>query len=447
MTETRPRLADADGFELEALLYPITPVKFVTEYWGKKPLHVKGSRDKFKGLFDGATFTQAVASLGTTPTEHLRVSFDKKTPAQQRRPSSEPEDVSHLFPIPPETAGALFDAGATLCFTDIHLRVPRLAQFVAAIKRQLGYPGRVAFAGYLSPAGAGFNWHFDGRIASTLQIEGSKRWRFSSTVAIDWPRGNGLMMSDGSARYADSKTVARAPWERLGPLDKKKTNEVLLEPGDLLVLPAGTWHDAAGGTTGSLALNLSFTPVSYTSIVGDLLDALLASDPAWRSPTPLLPVPGGRLGEVDARGLETLGRQLANAARALTLTGPDSPEVVKLLASFVQSAGPPVAAPAPVGPIAEGDMFRIRADGNLYVREADRGTKLSVSVGTRIHSEATGPAMRFVRCALRAKEFSARDCREWGEEGMHLAWQEVQQVLAHLVAEGLIERVSSRRPG
>ena len=343
------RLIDAAGFELEALLHPIPPATFVNEYWGKKPLFVKGFREKYKGFFDGPALTHAIAHPGSSSPDHLHASFDKK--AQQKPASNEPEDLARTFPVPPEMAGTLFDAGATLCLTDIHARVPRLAHFVAAIKRQLGYPGRVAFAAYLSPAGAGFNWHFDGRIASTLQLEGSKRWRFSNRVAIDWPRGNGVMLSDGSARYGDSKTHPREEWERLEPLDKKKITEVVLEPGDLLVLPAGTWHDAAGGTTGSLALNLSFTPLSYTSFVGDLLDAVLAPNAGWRSPTPLLPLAGGAPWDVDPRGLEAISRQLSAAAEALRSMAADSSQVVKLWSAFVQSASPPIPlAPPPVGP-------------------------------------------------------------------------------------------------
>jgi ribosomal protein L16 Arg81 hydroxylase len=445
------RLVEAAGVELEALLHPVTPASFVSEYWGKKPLYVKGFRDKFKGFFDGPALTHAIANPGNASPDHLHASFDKKGAGQaQARPkpaSNEPEDVARTFPIPPEMAGTLFDAGATLCLTDVHARVPRLAHFVAAIKRQLGYPGRVAFAAYLSPAGAGFNWHFDGRIASTLQIEGSKRWRFSNRPALDWPRGNGVLLSDGSARYGDSKTHPREAWERLEPLDKKRVTEVNLEPGDLLILPAGTWHDAAGGSTGSLALNLSFTPVSYTSLVGDLLDALLAQNAGWRSPTPLLSVPGGAPWEVDPRGLEAISTQLAAAAEALRAMSADSAAMVKLWSAFVQNASPPIPlAPSIAGRIAEEDRFRLRADGNVYVRDVrdvDGGTKLSVTIGSR-STEAGGPAQRFLRRALLAKEFAAGDCLAWGEAGVRLAWGDVEQFLAHLVAEGLLERAPAR---
>src|SRR5208337_2351486 len=140
------------------------------------------------------------SAQGGAPGGHLRASFDKKAPAP-RSTGGAAVDASQNFPIPPELAGPLYESGATICLTEIDSRVPRLAYFAAAIKRQLGHPGLVAFNAYLSGPGAGLNWHFDARIASTLQIEGTKRWRFSKRVALEWPRGNALMKTDGSARY------------------------------------------------------------------------------------------------------------------------------------------------------------------------------------------------------------------------------------------------------
>src|SRR5208282_3237135 len=110
------------------------------------------------------------------------------------------EWASVAFRASLEQAVPLFNAGATLCVTQMETRVPRLAPFLAAIKRQLGYPGKVSFNAYLSPPEAGFNWHFDGRIASTLQIEGSKRWRFSNRTAVPWPHSNGALRADGTGQ-------------------------------------------------------------------------------------------------------------------------------------------------------------------------------------------------------------------------------------------------------
>jgi hypothetical protein len=433
----RRPLVESAGDELRALLAPVSPAAFVHEYWGKKPLFVKGFAGKYQGFFDGAAFIEAVAKPGRAPPDALRASFDKRVAAPGPSPSGAPESGTLLFTITPEQAGVLHEAGATICITEIEGRVPRLASFLAAVKRQLGYPGKLAFNAYASPAGAGFNWHFDARIASTLQIEGTKRWRFSRRPALEWPRGNGVRQTDGSAKYGEP--IPRADWERLAPLDENDVATVLLEPGDLLILPAGVWHDACGGTAGSVALNLAFLPFSHTNLVEEVLSGLLDSDPGWRSAMPLLPAPEGGPGAVDPAGLVALRRQLERAGDALRSLAADSPEMVRVWASFVQNASPlvPGAATPPRAPITATSRLRVRADGDVYVQSVEGGAKLHVSIGARLGMELAGPTMRFVQRALVAREMVAGDCIAWG-----FAWAEVERLLGHLVDEGLLEQVA-----
>jgi hypothetical protein len=428
------------GGELRALLAPIEPATFVRDYWATRALYVKGFAGKYDGFFDREMFGRALAP-GPVPPDYLRASFDRKTDAgTSADPRSAIELSSSAFRATLDQALPLYDAGATLCIAQIESRVPSLAPFVAAVKRQLGYPGKVSFNAYLSPAGSGYNWHFDGRIASTLQIEGTKIWRFSDAPAIPWPRANGSVRADGVAQYSDPGVVAQE-WERLAPFDPQAVSEVLLEPGDLLILPAGTWHEACGGTGGSLALNLSFTPISYTVLVGRLLDTLLAAEAGWRGPAPVLPaeVPGA----VDPEGVAAISAQLAHAAEALRALAGDSAAVVRLWESFVQ--GPTPGAPAPktpavaAPPVRPEQRLRVRADGNLCAMLADGGTRLCLLVGTSRDLELTGAAIPFVQRVLREGSFRADDCTAWSEDGVAFAWSDVETLLTSLVREGLLE--------
>jgi hypothetical protein len=317
-------LVQSSGNELRALLWPIAPETFVHDYWAKRPLFVKGFPQKFAGFFDTAAFSGALTGSGPLPPNFLRASFDKKTPAgASAPPPTSAELFSSAFPASPDQAVPLFDAGATLCVSQLETRVPALVGFLAAIKRQLGFPGKVSFNAYLSGQQSGYNWHFDSRIATTLQIEGTKTWRFSSRPTIAWPRSNGSLRADGTAQYSDPGVVAQ-PWEQLSAFDPADTTEVTLEPGDLLVLPAGVWHEACGGDAGSLALNLTFTPVSYTTLVRTLLDTILASEAGWRSPSPVLP--GEVAGEVDPIGIAAITRQWSGCGnRSCSTPIPASP--------------------------------------------------------------------------------------------------------------------------
>ncbi len=445
MTSLRP-LVECAGDELRALLAPVTPELFVHEHWAKKALFVKGFPTKYKGLFDRDRFIQAVAQGGSSAPDFLRASFDKKgdrTPGRGR--DATPDVGSIAFNASPEQAVPLFKAGATLCATQMEARVPALASFVTAIKRQLGYPGRVTFNAYLSPPGAGFNWHFDGRIASTMQIEGTKRWRFSNRPAVAWPRGNGALRPDGTGYYVDGGGET-GPSDRIQPLDLADTTEVVLEPGDLLILPAGAWHDACGGEGGSLALNLSFTPLSYTVLVRELIDAALGPDAEWRGPMPLLPLVSAPTGAVDARGLRAVAEQLGKAAALLASLSADDARVVGVWSSFVLATGlGPRRHRLPEAlPVAKNERLRVRSDGDIYVRLADGGTRLCVSVGTAGRLQATGDDLRFVQRMLSVRSFVAADCMTWDEVEGRTTWDEIAAMLTHLLREGVLEREGAR---
>jgi ribosomal protein L16 Arg81 hydroxylase len=444
LTRTLPTpLASAPaGCELKSLLWPITPEVFVHEYWARKPLFVKGFADKYKGFFDAAAFRRALAAPGAYSPDALRASFDVKTGAGASAAPKGDDCSSSVFRASIEQAVPLFKAGATLCLSQVETRLPELAPFLAAIKRQLGYPGKASFSAYLSPPGSGFNWHFDGRIASTLQIEGTKRWRFSNQPAIAWPRGNGTLRGDGTALYADATVTAQA-WERLAGFDANDSRDVLLEPGDLLILPAGLWHEACGGDEGSLALNLSFTPLPYTLLVRQLLDKLLTPEPGWRSMAPALPVDTS--GGTDAAGIAAIGAELARAAQALQALRGDSAAVVRLWQSFVQSADP--GQPAPLAstdrstPVERAGRLRVRSDGRVHAMLAEGGAVLCLTVGSGASIDVSGEAVPFVRRILAEGEFAAGDCLAWNGSGTAFDWSDVEQLLTRLRREGLLEEV------
>jgi ribosomal protein L16 Arg81 hydroxylase len=434
-------LVDAPaGDELRSLLGPVSPEQFVGEYWARKPLFVKGFPDKYAGFFDGAAFSRALSAPGPVPEDFLRASFDRKTETGRSALGLTPgAPRSSVFRATVEQAVPLFDAGATLCVSKIETRAPQLLAFLAAIKRQLGYPGNVSFNSYLSPPGSGFNWHFDSRIASTLQIEGTKRWRFSNHPAIAWPRANGTLDADGTAHYSDPRVTA-LDGERLAGFDERDTTEVLLEPGDLLILPAGVWHEACGGAGGSLALNLSFSAVSYTALVRDLLDTLLTPEAGWRGPAPVLPasVPG----EVDPAGVAAISAQLARAAAVLDTLRGDSAAVVRLWQSQVNSANPP--APAATARAADASIVpttRLRRcpGANPTATLADGGTLLCLTLGGNRTMDITGATIPFVQRLLTAGPFVASDCLSWNQNGAPFDWDDVASLLTSLCRGGLIE--------
>lgn len=236
--------------------------EFLSSYFERRPLIVRGTQGKFKHLFEPDDF-----KFGLERVAEIRAVFSGLWQAQIH-----PADIKEMI-----------KAGASVCVTGIENAHPKLLKVAESIKTELSYGGTVSFRAYLSPPDAGFDLHFDARVATTLQIMGSKRWWFSKAPATEFPNKN-------SPRQIE---VLRSKYA-LPELSQLRS--VLLRPGDLLCLPAGTWHRARAQSM-SLSLNLAFdhSGAGVFDVIVAALQEKFGNDPAWRAPLPAL-IRGGRDG-------------------------------------------------------------------------------------------------------------------------------------------------------
>jgi ribosomal protein L16 Arg81 hydroxylase len=287
---------------------PVAPETFLAEYWGRRSLHIPGSAAKFANLLDRRSFIKAAgkvdilwANLATT---------DRTQSA-------------HRIQIKPGQIDALYAAGFTICAKGLEKGSSALLALARGVKNALNYTGRVDFRAYMSGHRSGFTTHFDARHATTLQIEGTKKWRFAAGPSVLFPPAN-AEIREGIAEYVQADTVRRVrdlaldPPLATPPPDMEMT-EVVLQPGDVLYLPPGTWH-AAEAVGHSLAVNMAFnyaTDGSAIEMLADLLYVLLYPDPKWRGTPPAsigAPTDGRMPGCVSrflAEGLEDVRRALA----------------------------------------------------------------------------------------------------------------------------------------
>ncbi|HEX2828881.1 MAG TPA: cupin domain-containing protein [Burkholderiales bacterium] len=232
--------------------------EFVDEYFQRRPLALSRKRPRL-GRFD-FLFREDEFVHNLDRVQSIRAVFVKNRQAQ----------------IKPTEIKDMMGAGATICVTGMEGAHPRLGEAAKRIQAELAYSGRVSFRAYLSPPGKGFAVHFDARVATTLQISGTKKWWYSEEPAIPFPAFNsGKEPSGFSAEY-----------ERP---DLSGMRQVVLRPGDVLCLPAGVWHAAEAGPQGSLALNMAFDHNfgSAFDAVMRLLQPRLLRQAAWREPLPL----------------------------------------------------------------------------------------------------------------------------------------------------------------
>ncbi|HZH17806.1 MAG TPA: cupin domain-containing protein [Archangium sp.] len=263
---------------LHALLAPVPPELFLEHYWERKPLHIRGTPDKFRGLFDRSALERALTRQHERGIS-VRVSFDNER---------DEKSVGLHLPIDASQMGEYLARGATVCVDPLDRGAPELAAYAATLKRQLHHAGAVNVRAYLSTHGFGFNTHFDRNIATTLQLEGRKRWRFSEQPGVAFPLYNALLDPSGEVRYPGRRPGALEPWEQV-EADEDSFTEVILEPGDVLCLPAGTWHSAKA-IGHSLALNVSFSPLPFLELLQGAVGPLLAHEQEWRRSLPAPPL-------------------------------------------------------------------------------------------------------------------------------------------------------------
>ncbi|MEA2998638.1 MAG: hypothetical protein QOK17_471 [Sphingomonadales bacterium] len=252
------------------------PNRFFDHIWAGRPLHLRGRPVRFAGLFDRRRFDLALSRAAAASDPR---NFQVRTVVEDGHGS-----YTCTEPIAPEEVEDVLAGGSTICVRDIGVGDDRLAAFGDAVRRAAHFTGSISFNAYLSPDRSGADFHFDRCIATTLQIEGRKRWRYAPHPSVAWPPANARLPRGGDPEWT-LPWIGNRGWDELPPVAPRDFIEVILEPGDVLCLPAGTWH-AAKAVGGSLALNMSLSAQDGSSFFAILLKQIFEGDPAWRSGPP-----------------------------------------------------------------------------------------------------------------------------------------------------------------
>jgi ribosomal protein L16 Arg81 hydroxylase len=260
--------ARPNGHELRELLSPHLPEEFLAQYWGQQPLYIPGPTNKFTKLkFDMSALEQVIRETDRRDRFRMRfVGGDNK---------AKPKPINF-------ERYSIRDGKLTVCADWINERFESLASYCAGIKTSLHLPGSVFMTCYASPHGYGFGTHWDCQAVFVLQIEGSKCWRFSAKPAVQWPPT--LLPAAGIV----PELVRRYPWLEVQFPDagvEEQFIEQVLSPGDVLFLPAGTWHRARA-IGYSLALTIACPPMTVADFIDDLIRGHLSASANWRCNVP-----------------------------------------------------------------------------------------------------------------------------------------------------------------
>jgi len=312
MTDTTQK-TDWRTRDLDDLIDPVTVETFLRDYWGQQPLLVRGSPGKFTGLFDLDRLERLISMRADRQDGSFRLAA-----LRPARPE-EPLTTGWTEVIDPGAVTGELARGTTLCITDVSVRDPALDEMVRRIRRRIGLLGNLRFNCFLSPPGSGADLHIDARVTMSIQLHGRKGWMYGAKPAVEWPLSNAQLLPDGTPVWM-FPWRGSASWEQLEPVSPDQLSQVVLEPGDVLCLPAGTWHTAKAIDT-SLALNLSFSPPDMLDFVRIVLEDLLLERTEWRSGCPVTAQPPRDGGPPPKEVTTFLATRLREASAMLDAAG------------------------------------------------------------------------------------------------------------------------------
>ena len=276
---------------IQQLLAPMAASDFFAHHWGKKPLFLSGRSARFdETAFD---VEEMKARLATKPPAVALKAQFFDTAGKHRE-----------MPITARQISLCYDAGMTICAGPLEELLPAIGEWASALQRSAGFAGKLTIMNYWSPEGSGFGWHYDEVGVFICQIRGAKRWWFSPAPAVGCPRRPFVYTPQGVDQLRAQGIDLDAPQE-----DEAQT--VLLQPGDMLYLPAGTWHRTKAEGSESVALTVGAVGGGADSLVDKCLGEWMHQDRTWARALPFIEPSQLVRGEIPAVVAEELTERLA----------------------------------------------------------------------------------------------------------------------------------------
>ncbi len=267
---------------LGTLLGTLPPARFLERYWTQQPLVVRGAPARLPSLFRARALQSLDGVLGTNPSRVRAWFTDERGAAQSVELSAD--------------AARTLDLDRRLTIVVDTIRVPAVDALMESMKRELHTLSSAFGANaYVSPAGAGTRMHFDEQDVFLAQIRGKKRWRFAAQAQLKHPTEPHF-----GAKLGAENALSRPKFPERMP---RGARTVVLSPGDVLYLPAGTWHEAET-LKDSVGLTLTFPTSSWLDLLMLRLRERLVTREAWRARTVGILAPPSPL---QARALATFG--------------------------------------------------------------------------------------------------------------------------------------------
>jgi bifunctional lysine-specific demethylase and histidyl-hydroxylase MINA len=370
------------AFTFDEIMAPLGVERFFAEYEGRKPLHLKGRPDKFAEVMTWAKLGDLLSQATIWSQGSLLLVLDKKSIAAASYCASAPgRDGGQVMRPDPGKVQEYLRRGATLIANDVDHLNAGMTAFAHAMEQALG--GKVQGNLYLSSRRRqGFAAHFDTHDVYAVHVEGTKTWHVYEGRAVD-PIAHPMFKSYGQEHHD------RAKGELL--------MDVHMEPGDLLYLPRGQYHDAIAEEGGAVHIAFGITYPIGLDVVSMLFERMM-HEPEFRANLPRL----------DRGGDQALTERLRVFADSIAtaLTEPKMVEQIKVIQRGFHYPRHAYELPALLAEAAD-ERYRVRAGGIRMVQQGGRFGL--VREGERAATEVPAEVSAMVGWVLERQQFSRHE--------------------------------------
>ena len=399
-------------FSFDEIMAPLGAERFFAEYEGKRPLHLKGAADKFAEVMTWAKLNDLLGQAPIWTEGSLLLFLDKEpiAPARYCASALSRDDRKPVLRPDPEKVKDFLRRGATMAANWIDHLSGGLTAFATALEQAL--VGKVQANLYVSSRRRqGLAAHRDRHDVYAVHVEGTKTWHVYE--------GRSLVPT----AHSMFKTTRAEDEESKGGL----LMEAKMEPGDLLYLPRGQYHDALADEGGAMHIALGVTYPNGLDVLS-LLQERAVAEPLFRTdlPRPRGPDAESAMTERLAGLAEGINRLLADRATATRIRA--------MQLGFHQPRDS-YNLPELFGETAE-DRYRVRDKDMRLVQQGGRFGL--VRKGSRAATEVPANVSGMVGWVLERQEFSRGDLAAAFPER---AADQIDQLLRDLATMSLIEAI------
>ena len=369
-------------FSFDAIMAPLGAERFFAEYEGKKPLHLKGDAAKFAEVMTWGKLNDLLGQATIWSQHSLQLVLDKDPiPAARYAAPAAGRDGGQVLRPDPDKVKDFLRRGATMVANDIDHLSPGLTALADAMERALC--GKAQGNLYLSSRRRqGFGAHFDTHDVYAVHVEGTKTWHIYEGRADD-PIAHPMFKTLGREHHEKAKGA--------------KLMDVHMEPGDLLYLPRGQYHDALADEGGTMHIAFGITYPIGMDVMTFLFDRVVA-EPGFRANPPR------PHGPEAAAALQDRLAALGDKLRAVLAEPLTAAQIAALQRAF-RYPRHAYNLPDLLEQTAD-DRFRVRAKGIRLVHQGGRYGLLQE--GARAATEVPAEVGPLVAWVLERREFYAR---------------------------------------